>query len=67
MEVFSRQEQEELYRRLETGLKTRLTPAQRRRLWMYCVKGLTVEEIAGVEQKRHQKHLRVFTDSKRKN
>lgn len=54
MEVFSRQEQEELYRRLETGLETRLTPAQRRRLWMYCVEGLTVEEIAGMEQKRHQ-------------
>ena len=50
MEVFSRQEHEELYRCLET----RLTPAQRRRLWMYCVKGLTVEEIAGMEQKRHQ-------------
>lgn len=50
MEVFSRQEHEELYRCLET----RLTPAQRRRLWMYCVEGLTVEEIAGVEQKRHQ-------------
>lgn len=49
MEVFSRQEQEELCRRLET----RLPPAQRRRLWMYCVEGLTVEEIAGVEQKRH--------------
>ena len=54
MEVFSRQEQEELYRRLETGLETRLTPAQRRRLWMYCVEGMTVEEIAGMEQKRHQ-------------
>lgn len=50
MEVFSRQEQEELYRRLET----RLTPAQRRRLWMYCVEGMTVKEIAGMEQKRHQ-------------
>ena len=50
MEVFSRQEHEELYRCLET----RLTPTQRRRLWMYCVKGLTVEEIAGMEQKRHQ-------------
>ena len=54
MEVFSRQEREELYHRLETGLETRLTPAQRRRLWMYCVEGLTMEEIAGMEHKRHQ-------------
>lgn len=54
MEVFSRQEQEEVYRRLETGLETRLTPAQRRRLWMYCVEGLTVEEIARRENVKHQ-------------
>ena len=54
MEVFSRQEREELYRRLKDGLETRLTPAQRRRLWMYCVEGLTVEEIAGKENVKHQ-------------
>ena len=54
MEVFSRQEREDLYRRLEAGLETRLTPTQRRRLWMYCVEGMTVKEIAGMEQKRHQ-------------
>ena len=54
MEVFNRQEREELYRRLENGLETRLTLIQRRRLWMYCVEGLSVEEIARVEQKRHQ-------------
>ena len=54
MEVFSRQEREDMYHRLEAGLETHLTPAQRRRLWMYCVDGLSVEEIAGVEQKRHQ-------------
>lgn len=54
MEVFSRLEREDMYRRLEAGLETRLTPAQRRRLWMYCVDGMSVEEIAGVEQKRHQ-------------
>lgn len=54
MEVFSRQEQEELYRRLETGLETRLTPAQRRRLWLYAVDGLTEDEIASKEQVRQQ-------------
>lgn len=54
MEVFSRQEREELHRRLKDGLETRLTPAQRRRLWMYCVEGLTVEEIAGKENVKHQ-------------
>ena len=54
MEVFSRQEREELHRRLKDGLETRLTPTQRRRLWMYCVEGLTVEEIAGKENVKHQ-------------
>ena len=48
MEVFSRQEQEELYRRLETGLETCLTPAQRRRLWMY-LEGTTENRIAEIE------------------
>ncbi len=54
MEVFSRQEQKELYRRLKDGLETRLTPAQRSRLWMYCVEGLTVEEISRKENVKHQ-------------
>ena len=54
MEVFSRQEREDLYRRLEAGLETRLTPTQRRRLWMYCVDGLSVEEIARKENVKHQ-------------
>lgn len=54
MEVFSRQEREDLYRRLEAGLETCLTSAQRRRLWMYCVDGLSVEEIARKENVKHQ-------------
>ena len=54
MEVFTQQEREELHRRLKDGLETRLTPAQRRRLWMYCVEGLTLEEIAGKENVKHQ-------------
>lgn len=53
MEVLSRQEQEELYRRLETGLETRLTPAQRRRLWMY-LEGTTESQIAEIEDVRQQ-------------
>lgn len=48
MEVFSRQEREDLYRRLEAGLETRLTPAQRRRLWMY-LEGTTETQIAETE------------------
>lgn len=48
MEVFNRQEREDLYRRLETGLETRLTPAQRRRLWMY-LEGTTETQIAETE------------------
>ena len=66
MEVFSRQEREELHRRLKDGLETRLTPAQRRRLWMYCVEGLTMEEIAGVEQKRHQSISECLQSAKEK-
>ena len=48
MEVFSRQEREDLYRRLEAGLETRLTSAQRRRLWMY-LEGTTETQIAETE------------------
>lgn len=53
MEVFSRQEREELYRRLENGLETRLTPIQRRRLWMY-LEGTTESQIAEMENVRQQ-------------
>ena len=48
MEMFSRRERENLYRRLEAGLETRLTPAQRRRLWMY-LGGTTEAQIAEAE------------------
>lgn len=53
MEVFSRQEREELHRRLKDGLDTRLTPAQRRRLWMY-LEGATESQIAEMEDVRQQ-------------
>ena len=53
MEVFSRQEREELHRRLKDGLETRLTPTQRRRLWLY-LEGLTEENIAKAEGVRQQ-------------
>ncbi len=53
MEVFSRQERDELYRRLENGLETRLTPIQRHRLWMY-LEGATESQIAEMENVRQQ-------------
>ena len=48
MEAFDLQEREELYRQLRDGLETRLTPAQRRRLWMY-LEGTTENRIAEIE------------------
>lgn len=48
MEVFDLREREELYRQLRDGLETRLTPAQRRRLWMY-LEGTTENRIAEIE------------------
>ena len=53
MDLFNRKEREELCRRLESGLETQLTPAQRRRLWMY-LNGATERQIAELEAVRQQ-------------
>lgn len=56
-EVMDRQdrvEREQLCQELRDALKNQLTPAQRRRLWLYAVDGLTEAEIAGMEQVRQQ-------------
>lgn len=56
-EVMDRQDQmerERLYRAIRDALKTQLTPAQSRRLWLYAVDGLTEDEIASKEQVRQQ-------------
>ena len=54
MDRQDRMEREQLYRAIRNALETQLTPAQRRRLWLYAVDGLTEDEIASKEQVRQQ-------------
>ncbi len=49
-----RQEREEMRRLLMEGLDSCLTPAQHRRLWLYCVDGLSEEAIALAENVKQQ-------------
>ena len=46
MDQYDRQERARLCRLLAEGLEACLTISQRRRLWLYCVEGLTIKEIA---------------------
>lgn len=48
------QEREELRRLLMEGVDNCLTQSQRRRLWLYCVDGLSEEAIALAENVRQQ-------------
>lgn len=50
MEAQEQQEREEMRRLLMEGLDSCLTPAQRRRLWLSCVYGLTVRQISQIEK-----------------
>lgn len=54
MDQQERQERERLYGMLREALETHLTDMQRRRLWMYYVEDLTIEEIAAEENVKHQ-------------
>lgn len=54
MDRQDRMEREQLYRELRDALENQLTPAQRHRLWLYAVDGLTEDEIASKEQVRQQ-------------
>ncbi len=54
METLEQQEREELRRMLMDGLNNCLTSAQRRRLWLYCVDGLSEEAIALAENVKQQ-------------
>ena len=47
-------EREQLRRLLLQGMDIRLSPTQRRRLWLYYVDGLTEEAIASVENVKQQ-------------
>lgn len=48
------QEREELRRLLMEGVDNCLTKSQRRRLWLHCIYGLTVRQIAHLEGTTHQ-------------
>ncbi len=54
MEAQEQQERLELRRMLMEGLNSCLTPIQRRRLWLYCVDGLTEDAIALAENVKQQ-------------
>lgn len=54
MEDQEQQERRELRRMLIKGLDSCLTPVQRRRLWLYCVDGLTEDAIALAENVAQQ-------------
>ena len=63
------QEQRErrgLRRMLMKGLDSCLTPTQRHRLWLYCVDGLTVRQIAEAENIKHQSVVECLTAAKNK-
>ena len=55
MDQFDQEERARLCSLLAEGLEACLTSTQRRRLWLYCVEGLTIEEIA----KREKVNIRV--------
>lgn len=54
MDECDRQERDRLLHQLAVGLDSCLSPAQRRRLRLYYVEGLTVRQIAEKEGVRHQ-------------
>lgn len=54
MEAVERQESDEVRRLLMAGLDNCLTRPQRRRLWLYCVDGLSEEAIAQAENVKQQ-------------
>ena len=51
---YDREERARLCRLLAEGLDACLTAPQRRRLWLYCVEGMTIKEIAAQEKVKHQ-------------
>ena len=54
MDQYDQEERARLCRLLAEGLDACLTAPQRRRLWLYCVEGLTIKEIAAQEKVKHQ-------------
>ena len=65
MDQFDQEERARLCSLLAEGLEACLTSTQRRRLWLYCVEGLTIEEIAKREKVKHQSVSRRIIASKK--
>ena len=65
IETFDQQERQKLCHLLMEGLDSCLTQSQRRRLWLYCVEGLTVRQIAGVEGVQHPSIIECLAAAKR--
>lgn len=66
IEAQNRGERQELRRLLLEGLDSCLTPVQRRRLWLYCVEGLTVRQIADTEHVSHPSIVECLGAAKKK-
>ena len=66
IDALEQQEREEMHRMLIDGLDSCLTPAQRRRLWLYCVDGLTVRQIAMAEGVQHPSIIECLAAAKKK-
>ena len=66
LENLEQQEREEMRRLLMEGVDSCLTPAQRRRLWLHCVDGLTVRQIAHLEHTSHQNIVKAVQAAKKK-
>lgn len=66
IEAQDRGERQELRRLLLEGLDSCLTPVQRRRLWLYCVEGLTVRQIAQAEGAAHQNVVKSIKTAEKK-
>ena len=66
METLEQQEREEMRRLLMEGLDNCLTSAQRRRLWLYFVDGLTVRQIAEAEGVQHPSIVECLAAAKKK-
>lgn len=66
VEIQNQQERLQLCRLLMAGLDTCLTPTQRHRLWLSCVHGLTVRQIAKIENASFQNVAKSIAAAKKK-
>ena len=66
IDTLEQQEREKMRRLLIEGLDSCLTPAQRRRLWLSCVYGLTVRQISRTENANFQNVAKSIVAAKRK-